>query len=74
MGLFWKKTFIRTFVTKDVSVASEHKHSKHQLTLLLGGNLACYLKLKQLLIYQTGNPRALKRKDKKLLPSHLEIK
>nr|XP_012146667.1 PREDICTED: tigger transposable element-derived protein 1-like [Megachile rotundata] len=58
----------RTFLSKGESVAPGHKPSKNRLTLLLGGNLAGDLKLKPLLVYQAENPRALKGKNKELLP------
>lgn len=58
----------RTFLSKEESVAPGHKPSKNRLTLLLGGNLAGDLKLMPMLIYQPENPRALKGKDKELLP------
>ncbi|CAK9821640.1 Tigger transposable element-derived protein 1, partial [Anthophora retusa] len=67
-GLFWKKMPNRTFLSKEESVAPGYKPSKNRLTLLLGGNLAGDLKLKPLLVYQAENPRALKGKDKELLP------
>ena len=67
-GLLWKKMPNRTFLSKEESVAPGHKPSKNRLTLLLGGNLAGDLKLKPMLIYQAENPRALKGKDKDLLP------
>lgn len=73
-GLFGRKVSNRTFFSKGKSVAPGHKLSRYRLTLLLGGNSAGDLKLKPLLVYQAENPRALKGKNKELLPVILEIK
>ena len=43
---------------------SGYKATKDRLTLLFGGNASSNIKLKPLLIYHSGNPKALKNMAK----------
>ena len=45
---------------------SGYKATKDRLTLLFGGNASSNIKLKPLLIYHSGNPKALKNITKAL--------
>ena len=66
-ALFWKKMPSRTFISKEESKAPGFKAAKDRLTLLFCGNAAGHM-IKPGLIYKSQNPRALKNKDKNLLP------
>ncbi|XP_070618401.1 tigger transposable element-derived protein 1-like [Erythrolamprus reginae] len=68
-GLFWKRMPSRTFLFKEEAKASGFKAFKDCVTLVMCGNAAGYL-LKPALIYRSRNPRALKNKNKNLLPVH----
>ncbi|KAI5100977.1 hypothetical protein C0J45_9963 [Silurus meridionalis] len=68
-GLFWKKMPSRTFIMKDEARTPGFKAQKDRVTLILCGNAAGFL-MKPALIYKSANPRALKRKNKNLLPVH----
>ncbi|KAM9385675.1 tigger transposable element-derived protein 1-like [Pholidichthys leucotaenia] len=66
-GLFWKRMPSRTFLYKDEVKRPEFKAHKDRVTLLMCGNAAGFM-LKPGLIYKSLNPRALKNKNKALLP------
>ncbi|XP_066977814.1 tigger transposable element-derived protein 1-like [Macrobrachium rosenbergii] len=66
-GLFWKRMPSRTFLFKEEAKASGFKAFKDHVTLVMCGNAAGFL-LKPGLIYKSKNPRALKNKNKNLLP------
>jgi predicted transcriptional regulator len=59
-GLFSKKIQSRTFIAKKDRSMPGFKVAKDRLTLLLAANAAGDCKLKPLMIYRSGNPRALK--------------
>ncbi|XP_064117867.1 tigger transposable element-derived protein 1-like [Macrobrachium nipponense] len=66
-GLFWKKMSSRTYLMKDEAKASGFKAQKDRVTLLMCGNAAGFI-LKPGLINKAANSRALKNKNKALLP------
>ncbi|XP_068224655.1 tigger transposable element-derived protein 1-like, partial [Palaemon carinicauda] len=68
-GLFWKRMPSRTFLYKDEVKKPGFKAHKNQVTLLMCGNTAGFM-LKPGLIYKSMNPRALKNKNKALLPTY----
>ncbi|XP_066984695.1 tigger transposable element-derived protein 1-like [Macrobrachium rosenbergii] len=68
-GLFWKRMPSRTILFKEEAKASGFKAYKDRVTLMMCGNAAGFL-LKPGLIYKSKNPRALKNKNKNLLPVH----
>ncbi|XP_064109644.1 tigger transposable element-derived protein 1-like [Macrobrachium nipponense] len=59
-GLFWKKMPRRTYITEEEKKMPGHKPMKDRLTLALCANASCNCKIKPLLIYHSGNPRAFK--------------
>ncbi|XP_053547680.1 tigger transposable element-derived protein 1-like [Bombina bombina] len=67
-GLYWKKLPSRTFIAHDEQSAPGFKSAKDRLTLLLGANVSCTLKLKPMLVYHSQTPRALKGLNKEMLP------
>ena len=68
-GLFWKRMPSRTFIFKDEAKVRGFKAFKDRVTIVMCGNAAGF-SLKPGLIYKSKNPRALKNKDKNLLPVH----
>ena len=66
-GLFWKRMPSRTFLYKDELKRPGFKAHKDRVTLVMCGNAAGFM-LKPGLIYKSLNPRALKNKNKTLLP------
>jgi len=68
-GLFWKKMPSRTFIMMEEAQAPGFKAQKDRLTLIMCGNAAGFM-LKTGLIYKSANPRAMKNKNKNLLPVH----
>uniref|UniRef100_K7FQ19 HTH CENPB-type domain-containing protein n=1 Tax=Pelodiscus sinensis TaxID=13735 RepID=K7FQ19_PELSI len=66
-GLFWKRMPSRTFLFKEDAKASGFKAFKDRVTIVMCGNAAGFL-LKPGLIYKSKNPRALRNKNKNLLP------
>uniref|UniRef100_A0A8C5PZV7 DDE-1 domain-containing protein n=1 Tax=Leptobrachium leishanense TaxID=445787 RepID=A0A8C5PZV7_9ANUR len=66
-GLFWKKMLSRTYIMKDEAKAPGFKAQKDRVTLIMCGNAAGYM-MKPGLIHKSANPRALKNKNKNLLP------
>ncbi|XP_065259354.1 tigger transposable element-derived protein 1-like [Emys orbicularis] len=66
-GLFWKKMPTRTYISKSERQAPCFKAAKDHVTVLLCGNVAGHL-IKPGLLYRAANPRALKGKNKNLLP------
>lgn len=58
----------RTLIAREKSVP-DFKSSKDRLTCLLGANVVDDLRLKPVLIYHSGNPRALKNYAKFTLPA-----
>lgn len=66
-GLFWKRMPSRTFLFKDEVKMPGYKAHKDRVTLFMCGNAAGFM-LKPGLIYKSQNPRALKNKNKALLP------
>lgn len=66
-GLFWKKMPTRTYILKSERQAPGFKAAKDRVTVLFCGNTAGHL-IKPGLLYRAVNPRALKGKNKNLLP------
>ncbi|XP_062844657.1 tigger transposable element-derived protein 1-like [Trichomycterus rosablanca] len=65
--LFWKRMPSRTFIMKEEAQAPGFKAHKDRITLVMCGNAAGFM-IKPGLIYKSKNPRALKNKNKNLLP------
>uniref|UniRef100_H9GPB4 HTH CENPB-type domain-containing protein n=1 Tax=Anolis carolinensis TaxID=28377 RepID=H9GPB4_ANOCA len=68
-GLFWKRMPSRTFIMKEEATAPGFKAQKDRATLIMCGNAAGFM-IKPGLIYKAKNPRALKNKNKNVLPVH----
>ncbi|CAM5093099.1 unnamed protein product [Eretmochelys imbricata] len=66
-GLFWKKMPNRTYTSKSERQAPGFKAAKDRVTVLFCGNAAGHL-IKPGLLYRAANPRALKGRNKNLLP------
>ncbi|XP_066987502.1 tigger transposable element-derived protein 1-like [Macrobrachium rosenbergii] len=66
-GLFWKRMPSRTFLFKDELKKTGFKAHKDRVTLIMCGNAAGFM-IKPGLIYKSKHPRALKNKNKALLP------
>ncbi|XP_028664099.1 tigger transposable element-derived protein 1-like [Erpetoichthys calabaricus] len=66
-ALFWKRMPSRTFITKEEAKAPGFKAHKDRITLVMCANAAGFM-IKPGLIYKSKNPRALKNKNKNLLP------
>nr|XP_061782207.1 tigger transposable element-derived protein 1-like [Nerophis lumbriciformis] len=66
-GLFWKRMPSRTFIMKEEAKAPGFKAQKDRLTLVMCGNAAGFM-IKPGIIYKSENPRALKNKNKNVLP------
>ncbi|XP_070614248.1 tigger transposable element-derived protein 1-like [Erythrolamprus reginae] len=66
-GLFWKRMPSRTFIMKEEAKAPGFKAQKDRVTLVMCGNAAGFM-VKPGLIYKSLNPRALKNKNKNVLP------
>ena len=59
-GLQWKTMPERTYIMREDKSAPGFKVFKDHFTFLLGSNLTGDCKLKLVLVYHAGNPRALK--------------
>ncbi|XP_064080612.1 tigger transposable element-derived protein 1-like [Macrobrachium nipponense] len=68
-GLFWKRMPSHTFLFKDEVKRPGFKTHKDCVTLIMCGYGAGFM-LKPGLIYKAKNPRALKNKNKALLPMY----
>ncbi|CAM4596686.1 unnamed protein product [Lepidochelys kempii] len=66
-GLFWKKMPNHTYTSKSERQAPGFKAAKDHVTVLFCGNAAGHL-IKPGLLYRAANPRALKGRNKNLLP------
>ncbi|XP_060129836.1 tigger transposable element-derived protein 1-like [Zootoca vivipara] len=66
-GLFWKKMPGRTYISKSEKQAPGFKAANDRVTVLLCGSAAGHL-IKPGLLYRSAVPRALKGKNKNLLP------
>ncbi|XP_042215385.1 tigger transposable element-derived protein 1-like [Homarus americanus] len=66
-GLFWKKMSTRTYISKSEEQDPSFKVAKDCITVLLCGNAAGHM-MRPGMIYRSANPRALKEKNKNLLP------
>uniref|UniRef100_UPI00358EE15A tigger transposable element-derived protein 1-like n=1 Tax=Myxine glutinosa TaxID=7769 RepID=UPI00358EE15A len=66
-GLFWKRMPSRTFIMKDEAKAPGFKAQKDRVTVIMCGNAAGFM-IKPGLIYKSKNPRALKNRNKNVLP------
>ncbi|XP_061923676.1 tigger transposable element-derived protein 1-like isoform X2 [Entelurus aequoreus] len=66
-GLFWKRMPSRTFIMKEEANAPGFKAKKDRLTLVMCGNAAGFM-IKPGIIYKSENPKALKNKNKNVLP------
>ena len=66
-GLFWKKMPSITFLMKDEMKAPGFKIQMDSVTLITCGNAAGWM-MKTGFIHKSANPRALKNKDKDILP------
>lgn len=60
-GLFWKKMPRRTYITAEEKALPGHKPMKDRLTLLFCANASGDLKIKPLLVYHSGTPRAFNK-------------
>ena len=69
-GLFWKKMFGRTFITKSEKTASGFKAAKDRITFLLCSNASGARMLKPLIINKALHPHALKGINLAELPIH----
>lgn len=66
-GLFWKKMPSRTYIMKGKTRVPGFKAQKSRVTLIMCGNVAVVM-MKPGLIYKSVKLRALKNKNKNLLP------
>ncbi|XP_039592580.1 tigger transposable element-derived protein 1-like [Polypterus senegalus] len=66
-ALFWKRMASRTFIMKDEAKAPGFKAHKDRITLVMCANAAGFM-IKPGFVYNSKNPRALKNKNKNLLP------
>ncbi|XP_061923673.1 tigger transposable element-derived protein 1-like [Entelurus aequoreus] len=66
-GLFWKRMPSRTFIMKEEANAPGFKAQKDRFTLVMCGNAAGFM-IKPGLVYKSENPKALKNKNKNVLP------
>ncbi|XP_068222855.1 tigger transposable element-derived protein 1-like [Palaemon carinicauda] len=66
-GHFWKRMPSCTFLFKDEVHRPGYKAHKDRVTLIMCGNAAGFM-MKPGLIYKTKNQRALKKKNKAMLP------
>ena len=69
-GLFWKKMPTRTFISQRKSKAAGFKAAKDQVSLLLCANAGEDFMVKTMMLYHSLNPRALKNKNKQVLPMY----
>lgn len=68
-GLFWKRLPSCTSIMKEEARAPGFKAQKDRVTLIMCGNADGFM-IKPGLIYKSQNPRALKNKNKNVLPVH----
>ncbi|CAM5178121.1 unnamed protein product [Eretmochelys imbricata] len=66
-GLFWKKMPNHTYFSKSEGQAPGFKAANDRVAVLFGGNAAGH-SIKLGLLYRAADPRALKGKNKNLLP------
>nr|XP_016848058.1 PREDICTED: tigger transposable element-derived protein 1-like [Anolis carolinensis] len=68
-GLFWKRMPSCTFIMKKGAKAPALKTQKDRVTMIMCGNAAGFM-IKPGIIYKSKSPRALKNKNKNVLPVH----
>jgi hypothetical protein len=68
-GLFWKRMPSRTYLAKSDKSAPGFKAAKDRRTLLFCVKASGHM-IKQMVVYKSLNPRALKGKNKEHLPVH----
>lgn len=67
-GLFYKKVGRKTYVSKEIKKLPGYKINKDRVTIMVAGCATGDYKCKPMMIHRSQNPRALKGKNKAVLP------